>query len=207
MWWSATLTASRLLAAHRTTSPSPTAVVAAGATAGASWSATSGGLRHGEGALGAPPCHELREPLVETRARLEPELAARGGGVRQAARDAVDRARRAVLDLEVLAAHDPQERLREAAQAGLLAARDVEDPVSERRLHRQDVRVRDVGDEDEVHGLAAVTEDQRRLAVGDALHPSHEDLRVDAVDVHTRPVDVEVAQRDVVERLHRVEAA
>ena len=42
---------------------------------------------------------------------------------------------------------------------------------------------------------------------GDALHPAHEHLGVDAVDVHPRAVDVEVAQRDVVEPVHRVEAA
>ena len=53
----------------------------------------------------------------------------------------------------------------------------------------------------------AVAEDQRRLAGGDALHPAHEHLGVDAVDVHPRAVDVEVAQRDVVEALHRVEAS
>ena len=61
--------------------------------------------------------------------------------------------------------------------------------------------------EDEVHRLRAVAEDQRRLAGGDALHPADEHLGVDAVDVHPRAVDVEVAQRDVVEAAHRVEAA
>ena len=61
--------------------------------------------------------------------------------------------------------------------------------------------------EHEVHRLRAVAEDQRRLAGGDALHPAHEHLGVDAVDVHPRAVDVEVAQRDVVEAVHRVERA
>ncbi len=54
-------------------------------------------------------------------------------------------------------------------------------------------------DVDEVHRLRAVAEDQWRLAGFDALHPTHQHLGVDAVDVHARSVHVEVAQRHVVE--------
>ena len=61
--------------------------------------------------------------------------------------------------------------------------------------------------EDEVHRLPAVTEDERRLAGRDALHPADQHLGVEAVDVHPRPVHVEVAQGHVVEAVHRVEAA
>ena len=42
---------------------------------------------------------------------------------------------------------------------------------------------------------------------GDALDPADEYLGVYAVDVHPRPVDVEVAQRHVVQAVHRVIAA
>ena len=45
------------------------------------------------------------------------------------------------------------------------------------------------------------------LPLGDPLHPADQDLGVGAVDVHPRPVDVEVAERDVVEAAHRVVAA
>ena len=62
-------------------------------------------------------------------------------------------------------------------------------------------------DVDEVHRLPAVAEDQRRLPVDDPLHPADQHLGVEAVHVHPRAVDVEVAQRDVVEPVHRVEAA
>ena len=63
----------------------------------------------------------------------------------------------------------------------------------------EQVRAGDVVDVDEVHRLRAVAEDQRRAACLDPLHPAHEHLGVDAVDVHPRAVDVEVAKRDVVE--------
>ena len=72
---------------------------------------------------------------------------------------------------------------------------------------REQVGAGDVVDEDEVHRLGAVAEDQRRLARVDPLHPADEHLGVHAVDVHPRAVHVEVAQRDVVEAVHVVEAA
>ena len=54
---------------------------------------------------------------------------------------------------------------------------------------------------------AAVAEDQRRLPVGDPLHPPDQHLGVEPVDVHARAVDVEVAQHHVVEPVHGPEAA
>ena len=53
----------------------------------------------------------------------------------------------------------------------------------------------------------AVAEDHRRLAGRDALHPADEHFGVGAVHVHARSVDVEVAQRDVVQSVHVGEAA
>ena len=92
-------------------------------------------------------------------------------------------------------------------EARLDAAGDVENLVCDIGFGGEDVGAGDVGDVDEVHRLRAVAEDQWRLAGIDALHPAHQHLGVDAVDVHPRAVDVEVAQRDVVEAAHRVEAA
>ena len=71
----------------------------------------------------------------------------------------------------------------------------------------QQVRLGHVADVDEIHGLAAVAEDDRRQAGVDPLHPADQDLGVLAVQVHPRPVDVEVAQRHVVEAVHVVEGA
>ena len=45
----------------------------------------------------------------------------------------------------------------------------------------------------------AVAEDDGRQACRDPLDPAHEHLGIDAVDVHPRPVHVEVAERHVVE--------
>ena len=112
-----------------------------------------------------------------------------------------------VLRLEV-AAHDPQQRRRRARRRLVsVAAGDVEDAVGDVGGRGEDVGPGDVVDVDEVHRLRPVAEDQRRLPGGDALHPAHEHLGVDAVDVHPRAVDVEVAQRHVVEAVHLVEAA
>ena len=63
----------------------------------------------------------------------------------------------------------------------------------------QQVRAGDVVDVDEVHRLGAVAEDQGELAGLDPLDPAHQHLGVDPVDAHPRAVDVEVAQRDIVE--------
>ena len=60
---------------------------------------------------------------------------------------------------------------------------------------------------DEIHGLGAVAKDQRRLAIGNPLHPPDQYLRVEAVDVHAWPVDIERPKRDVVEAIHGPEAA
>ena len=96
---------------------------------------------------------------------------------------------------------------RQTEQARLVAAGDVVDALDDVALRGQDVGAGDVPGVDEVHRLLSVAEDQRRLPVGDALHPADEHLGVEAVDVHPRPVDVEVAQRHVVEPVHRPEAA
>ncbi len=118
----------------------------------------------------------------------------------------VDVAGRAVFGLEV-GIHDFEERSCQTVETRLGLARDVEHLVGDVALRREQVGPRDVVDVDEVHRLAAVAEDQRRLARGDALHPAHEHLGVDAVDVHPRSVHVEVAQGHVVEAVHRVVAA
>ena len=103
--------------------------------------------------------------------------------------------------------HRPEQRRDQIVQARFDAARDVEHLVGHVGLGGQDVRPRDVVDVHEVHGLRAVAEDERRLAGSDPLHPADKHLGVGAVDVHARPVDVEVAKRHVVQAVHLVEAA
>ena len=100
-----------------------------------------------------------------------------------------------------------QQRFGQTLQARLDPAGDVEDGIRDPCFDGQHVGARDIGDADEVHRLRAVTEDQRRFATGDSLDPTDQDLRVGAVDVHPRAVDVEVTQRDIVEAGHRVVAA
>ena len=65
----------------------------------------------------------------------------------------------------------------------------------------------DILDIDEVHCLRAVAEDQRRLARSNALHPANEHFGICAVDVHAWAVDIEVAQRNVVQAVHIVKTA
>jgi hypothetical protein len=113
---------------------------------------------------------------------------------------------RPVLDWEVRIRH-AQQGLRQPDEAGLHPAGHVEDLVGRAGLGGKDVGAGDVADVDEVHRLRAVAEYEQRAALGDPLHPAHEHLGVDAVDVHPRAVDVEVAEGHVVEAVHRMEAA
>ena len=163
----------------------------------------------GESASSRSTRHQLTRrvrPSSSPTSASKPRRSRAALRVGQAAGDAVDRPRRAVDDREVRV-HDLQQRLGELEQARLHAAGDVEDLVGQVGVGGQDVGAGDVADVDEVHRLQAVAEDERRLAGLDALHPAHEHLGVEAVDVHPRAVGVEVAQRDVVEVRHRLEAA
>src|SRR6185437_8930117 len=65
----------------------------------------------------------------------------------------------------------------------------------------------DVLGEDEIHGLRAIPEDERRFACRDPLHPSDQHLGVEPMDVHTRSIDVEVTEGHVIQPPHRVKAA
>ena len=157
-------------------------------------------------ALRLPPFDQPAQALLERDLGSEAEVAPCRGCVGEAAHDAVDGAFGAVLDRKV-GVHHLQQRLGEVAQARLDLAGDVVDALGDIAAGGENVGARDVLGVDEVHRLAAVAEDQRRLAVGDALHPAHQHLGVQAVHVHARPVDVEVPQRHVVQAVHRVEAA
>ncbi len=74
-------------------------------------------------------------------------------------------------------------------------------------LGGQNVCARDVFDIDEVHRLHAVAEDQRCFTGGNAFHPAYQHLGIDAIDVHSRAVNVEITQRDVRQSVHLVETA
>ena len=108
--------------------------------------------RRGAVALGAPPLDEAGEAFLEVDLGLEAELLARGARVRQPPGDAVDGARRAVLDREVRA-HHLQQHLGQLEQARLGPAGDVEDDVGEVGGGGEHVRARDVAHVDEVHRL------------------------------------------------------
>src|SRR4029453_5672702 len=87
------------------------------------------------------------------------------------------------------------------------ATTDVEHCICDICLCRQQVCAGDIRGEDEVHCLSPVAEDDRRFAGLDALHPSDEHLGVEPMDVHPRPVYVEVAQREIVQAIHPVKTA
>src|SRR5258705_67204 len=88
-----------------------------------STSAKTGGAPHR-----LPPLDEAGEALLDVDPGLEAELLTGQLGAGQTARDAVDRAGRAVLDAEV-GAHHAQQHLGELEQARLCPAGDVVDDV------------------------------------------------------------------------------
>ena len=47
-------------------------------------------------------------------------------------------------------------------------------------------------DVDEIHGLLAIAQNQRRLATRYALHPAYKHFRVLAMNIHARSIDIEV---------------
>ena len=158
-------------------------------------------------AVGPPPGDQGVEALVEADPGLEAGQLAGEADIGEAARHRVDAALRLVDRHQVGPAHHGGEPLRQFEERGLFAAPDIERDVARRGERRQDVGPGDVAHVDEVHGLQAVAEDQRRLTPGDPLHPADQDLGVAPVQVHARAVDVEVAQGDVVEPVHVVGGA
>ena len=111
------------------------------------------------------------------------------------------------LRAQVKRAGHPLHRLPQSQQRGLRAAGDVVNVVAAVRLHGQDVRPRDVLDEDEVHRGRPVAVDLGTLVVVDAVEPADEHLGVGAGHVHPRAVHVEVPQPDARQAVHLVEAA
>ena len=167
----------------------------------------AGGCRRAARPARPPPGDELVDALLEVDFASKPSSSRR---LRSSARrrgTGFTGALRAVLGTSSAGHMCSSERRARSSRRGLRPAADVETLSSLASIARQDVRARDVVDIDEVHGLQAVAEDDRRLAARDALHPADQHLGVAAVDVHARPVDVEVAQRDVVQPVHVVEGA
>ena len=146
-------------------------------------------------------------PFSRAMRRLEADQLAGLRDIGEAPRHGVHRARLLVQRYELRMAHDAAKEASEVEQRGLRPAADIQRDVARRRDGREDVGARHVAHMDHVHGLQAVAEDDRRLAAREAFHPTHQDLGVAAVDVHARAIDVEVAQRDVVQPVHIVEGA
>ncbi len=117
-------------------------------------------------------------PSSRSISALKPSSSLARRCVGEPPRHAVDRPLRAVFDRQV-GAHHPQQGFGQLLQARLDPAGDVEDGVGDVGLGGEDVGASDVGHADEVHRLLAVTEDQRRLAGGDPLHPANQDLGVE----------------------------
>src|SRR5439155_12658954 len=91
-------------------------------------------------------------------------------------------------------------------QCRLYSGRHVADDVGGVTRRGEEIGAGDIIDEYEVHGMASIAIDERRLPAYDALHPSHEDLYMGASYVHAWTVDIEIAERDVVEAIFVVEA-
>ena len=158
-------------------------------------------------ALGPPPVDELGKPILKRNRGLEADGAAREAGVGKTARHRIDGALLAMDWIDVRPAHDMRQVAGDGEKRRLGAAADIERDVGGRRDRGQDVGARHVAHVQHVHRLLAVAENDGRLAGFETLHPAHQNLRVATVDVHARPVDVEVAQADVVGAVHVVEGA
>ena len=98
---------------------------------------------------------------------------------------------------------DRQQQVRQLVQRGLDAAADVEDHVGQRRRVAASMLARAMS----ATCTKSISRCRRRRSSAAARRRSPPSigsaLRVDAVDVHPRTVDVEVAQRDVVEAVSR----
>ena len=158
-------------------------------------------------AFGTPPVHQIGEALLERDGRHEAEQSLafacrrsrRGTGLteRSGANSGV-RLRWPMTDSKAS---------REFEQAGLGSAGDIEPTSVAGATAAEDIGARDVANMDEVHGLLAVAEDDRRHAGFKPLHPADQHLGVSAVDVHALAVDVEIAEGDVIEPVHVVVGA
>jgi len=92
--------------------------------------------------------------------------------------------------------------LSQTLQSGFRSAGDVEDLALRVTGGGKHKRAGHIFHIDEVHGLAAVTKNDRRLAAGNSFHPAHEDFGVRAMDVHPWAVHVKGPQRDVAQPIH-----
>src|SRR5262245_28505716 len=142
-----------------------------------------------------PPLHHRAQSFLQRHRRPEAEQPFGLLGTADAVRDE-HLLLRPVLGAE-LRTGQPKQVLDQLVNRGLDAHADVEELVGHVGLHGEDVRPGDVGDVDEVVGLRAVAEDDRRQALRDAVEHLHDDADIGALVVHARAVDVHVAQADV----------
>ena len=139
-----------------------------------------------------PPLHELTESFFERHLRLEANQALRLAHVRQPPPDGGRLPLRTIFRRPVNA-HHAAESGGQFGQAGLGPACDIEDIVGDCRIGRPQVRPRDVGDENKVHRLSAVAEDEAGIAFRQPLHPADHHFGINAERIHPRAIDVEVS--------------
>src|SRR6516165_601841 len=87
----------------------------------------------------------------------------------------------------------------QVVQAGLNSRAYIEYLVRNIALCGQKISPSNIVNINEVHCLTAVPEDQRRGVAFDCVQPTNQYLGVNPRHVHSRTVNVEVAQSDVVQ--------
>src|SRR5207249_7380123 len=94
-------------------------------------------------------------------------------------------------------ARQRKQELDQLVDRGSNSHANVEELIGAVSLHAQDVRLRDVFDINEIENLAAIAEDDRRLARENAVEDLHDHAHICALVVHARPIDIHVAVSDV----------
>src|SRR6185312_16265165 len=125
--------------------------------------------------------HQPAKAVLETDPGGKAKVSGRGRGVSESASHAVHCACRSEFDMEV-GLHRAKQRLCQLQQTSLNPAPYIVKSFVDVTLYRQHIGASDVLGVYEVHRLHSVTEDKRRLAGSDPLHPSDEHLCVHPMD-------------------------
>src|SRR5438034_3774766 len=161
--------------------------------------------RFGSGNAVDEAARDDSQPGLEIDARLPAQQVACAVDVRPGVAD-VAISLSVVLALDLLAQHGP-DRVRELVDARPAAGRDVEDePTHAAGVGGDQIRLDDVGDECEVALLLAVPVDGDRPLLADRGHEARDDGRILRRRVLVRTEDVEVTQRDRLDRIDPGEA-
>src|SRR6185437_10957522 len=152
----------------------------------------------------APPLNQPLKPFFERNLRLEAEHLLRFAGIGEPPRNRIYFSSRSVFRRQTHAHHTTQ-CSRKLIQTGLDSTGDVEDLIGCGTFRGQDVCPRHVLNEDEIHRLGAIAENQTGLSVRQSLHPADQDFCISAVNIHPRAIYIEISQRDIVQPVHLVE--